>query len=697
MNRVKELIFQLLGKEPEAVVVTFLTGEAALAAAMFDEVRRIIPGRRHYAVSLGPCPLPDVEAVCLKPGSAWSLYRQLRARFGRFRIGMAPVLLSPAVEFQPLRRAAFLLAPRKILAYNTRMERRHLRLRAFIASLLFLRGVPVDRIFLRPSWLVPWKKDRTSEAGTWQTLEGRPSTEGRPRVAVLSPYFPYPLSHGGAVRIFNLLREAAREFDIVLFAFTEGEGPLESAPVLEFCSLVVLAPKPRYREPRWSTLRPPEVNEYRSKTMQTLWEGMCRELGITLRQVEYTQLASYGGEILVEHDITFDLYRQIRARRPSLACWWDWWRWRSFEVRALARARRAVVMSDKDAEMVRLAAGRKANPVVIGNGVDLGRFRPVLERPGERLLFIGSFRHFPNVVAYRFFVEQVWPLLRDRFPEMILTAVAGPEPELYCDMRQDDPRIRLLGFVRDVVPLYIETNLVIVPTLVSAGTNLKVLEAMAMERAVVSTPSGCAGLGLEHGKSVWVAGDAAGFAEGIATLIDSHSRRRSMALEARRIADERFDWSRLGELQRTLWRELADSPVRIRPAEERDIAALDRIQRSAPEAVLWDPHTYLSYDCRVAEAGGAVAGFLVCRTVSDDEHEVLSLVVAPEQRRRGIAAALMRSALSPLGGSWFLEVRESNAAARNLYRKLGFQDVALRMNYYQDTGETAVVMKRSSC
>jgi [ribosomal protein S18]-alanine N-acetyltransferase len=153
----------------------------------------------------------------------------------------------------------------------------------------------------------------------------------------------------------------------------------------------------------------------------------------------------------------------------------------------------------------------------------------------------------------------------------------------------------------------------------------------------------------------------------------------------------------LGEQQRGLWREFADCPVHIRPATERDIPALDRIQRASPEAVLWDPQTYLSYDCRVADVNGAVAGFLVCRTVTSDEHEVLSLVVAPEHRRRGIAAALLRSALSPTGGDWFLEVRQSNTAARNLYRKLGFQDVALRANYYQDTGETAVVMKLSSC
>ena len=61
----------------------------------------------------------------------------------------------------------------------------------------------------------------------WRVYEGRPCSAERRRVAVLSPYFPFPLSHGGAVRIYNLLREAAREFDIELFAFTDGEDELE--------------------------------------------------------------------------------------------------------------------------------------------------------------------------------------------------------------------------------------------------------------------------------------------------------------------------------------------------------------------------------------------------------------------------------------------------------------------------------------
>ena len=532
-QRIKRWLFGLLGKDPEAVVVTFHSGDPELCRRMEEEVRRLVPDRRHFAAT---------------PENWPELRRELR----RYRIGLAPVLLGAGPN--PLRRAAWRLAPRKILAYNSRLERLHLRLN--LSSFLFWRGVPLDRVHLRPWWWPFPKRERTVTPEGWRVLEGRACSPHRPRVAVLSPYFPFPLSHGGAVRIFHLLREMAREFDVELFAFTHGGAPPESAPVLEFCARVVLVEKPRYREPRWSTALPPEVYEFRSPAMRRAIVAERRAFGFQRLQVEYTQLAEYPGDVLVEHDVTFDLFGQIARRERTLAARWDFFRWRRFEQRAIRRFGRVVAMSEKDAELL----GPAAPAVVLANGVDLERFRPEPETPGERLLFIGSFRHFPNIAAYRFFTEQVWPLLRDKFPRMTVTVVCGADHLTYWRAFADSPeprpeeRIRMLGFVSDVRPLYVETNLAIVPTTVSAGTNVKVLEAMAMRRAVVSTTSGCAGLGMLHGHSVWVADTPEAFGAGIATLIGDPERREQIARAAELHAARNFDWRAIGERQRELLR-----------------------------------------------------------------------------------------------------------------------------------------------
>jgi polysaccharide biosynthesis protein PslH len=685
----KKFIFRLLGKDPEAIVVTFATGDPELAQRMFAEIQHLVPDRRHVLVEPGEFSVK----------STLEIYRQLRRRFRAYRIGQAALLLDRDPRYTALRRAAFLYSPTKILAYNARLERHHLSVGAAIASLLFVRGVALDRIFLRPKWikpwtLVPWKKDRSVHPSAVQEIEGRPLSPRRRRIAVVSPYFPFPLAHGGAVRIFNLLREMAGEFDIFLCAFRDAETAEDLRPVLDLCARVVLVDKPRYREPRWSTLAPPEVHEFHSPAMLRSLARIRAEYKIEAVQVEYTMLAPYAGDVLVEHDVTFALYRQIRDRSRGIAQRWDYWRWRRFETKWIRRYRKVVVMSEQDRALL-----AQPNVAVIPNGVDLDRFIPEIERPGQRLLFIGSFRHFPNIVAYRFFVDRVWPILREKIAGITLTVVAGPEPLLYwrsytgLSSIPPDPRIRLLEFVADVRPLYVEANLAIVPTLESAGTNLKVLEAMSMDRAVVSTSSGCAGLGLEHRLNVWIADQPGDFASAIETLLTDIDLRRRIADDGRVHAERNFGWRPIGAQQRALLRELMPPRVQIRPAAENDVPEITAIQQTAPESSQWLPRDYMAFECKVALLDGRITGFLISRGVADREREILNIAVHPDFRRLHVASELLRAELSRHPGVHFLEVRESNAAARRLYEGLGFQAVGERPAYYDNPPETGIVMR----
>jgi len=121
------------------------------------------------------------------------------------------------------------------------------------------------------------------------------------------------------------------------------ETVADFALVLEHCARIILVGKTRYREPRWSTLLPPEVHEFRSPAMQAAIDRVRREYKIEAVQVEYTMLAPYRGDVLVEHDITYELYRQVRNRSR-----WEYWRWRRFETNWIGRYRKVVVMSEQD-------------------------------------------------------------------------------------------------------------------------------------------------------------------------------------------------------------------------------------------------------------------------------------------------------------------------------------------------------------
>jgi glycosyltransferase involved in cell wall biosynthesis len=534
---IRDLIFKTLGLDPEAVVVVLRSGNHELAEEMVRCMRGLVPDRR-------------VIDFPLQQGSGIDIALDLSRRLRGFRVALAAVLFDGSLEGAAMRRAAWLIAPGRILAFNSRLERQHIRLTEWVASWLFLRGVPRDRIFLRPRWLAPFKSDRTVLPTCWSERGGRGFRPNFARVAVVSPYLPFPRAHGGAVRLEGLLREAARDADIVFFGFEDGQSEDDYNAVSAFCARVYSAAKPRYREPRWSTLLPPEACEFWNQDLDDALRREMAACGCSLLQGEYTQMARYRPDILVEHDVTEDLMRQVLDSSPSFAAWWDWRRWRSFERGALCRTWRVVFMSDKDR-----ALAPYARAAVIPNGVDLDRFRPCPQTSSRGVLFVGSFRHFPNVRAWRFFLEEIWPAL-DGIEGLRASVVAGPDPELYWPGSVPDPRITLHGYVADVRPLYEAAAVVVIPTLESAGTNLKALEAAAMGRAMVSTPSGVAGLGFVPGESVWLATGAAGFAAGVRALLCDPQSRARQAAAARAHVERNFGWEPLARRQVELWREL---------------------------------------------------------------------------------------------------------------------------------------------
>lgn len=416
-------------------------------------------------------------------------------------------------------------------------------------------------------------------------IDGRPFLPGRRRVALLAGSFP-------GVRVFHLLRQAACEFDVVLFASAGGDAA-GCEPLLEFCSRMVLCESP--------------------ETLRELWDRLPREWNAEARQVEGADMAPYGGDLLTAETI---------ERLPR--AWRDW-----RQHAARRRFRRVAAIPD---------------------GVDLDSHPPIPEPEGYRVSLSEADRDWV--------LERVWPRVAKRFPQAAL--VSSPA----------------------------EANVALRPA----------LEAMAMERAIVASPAAAEALGLQHNASAWIARDASASAEGIVTLLGDPELRRRLARAARRVVEERFDWKQIGALERGLLHEIVNRPPAIRPARKEDAAELDRIQRLSTEAILWEPLSYLTYDCRVADLGGRMAGFVVSRSLSPQESEILSLVVDPEVRRRGIGSLLMQEALGDRSvTTWYLEVRESNWRARNLYKKLGFEDISLRPAYYQDTGEPAVVMRLKPC
>lgn len=402
-------------------------------------------------------------------------------------------------------------------------------------------------------------------SGEAVSFPGRPRDAARPMVVVASPYVPFPLSHGGAVRMFNLMQGASAEFDQVLIAFCDRHEP-PAPEILALCTEVILVRR-EGSHLRPLTPRPDVVEEHDTPAFRAILREMIRKYQPDLVQLEFTQMGLYAHDcgatptLLVEHDVTLDLYAQLLRDHEDWETRQQLSRWQSFEHRAWRDVSCVVTMSEKDRSMVE-GARRVA---VLPNGVDLVRFRPVAVPPEpRRILFIGSFAHLPNLLALEFFLREAWPALAQA--GATLHIISGAKPEHYRELYQDrvkvdlsGPGIELEGFVSDVRKAYERATVVIAPLLASAGTNIKIMEAMAMGKAVVSTPAGINGLDLQPGSDVLVVQTGQEMAAAIQGLFDDPGRRQHMELAARHTVECHFSWDVIAAAQSRLYRDLMES------------------------------------------------------------------------------------------------------------------------------------------
>ncbi|MBK9167224.1 MAG: glycosyltransferase [Bryobacterales bacterium] len=389
----------------------------------------------------------------------------------------------------------------------------------------------------------------------------------KPIVLIVSPYLPFPLSHGGAVRMYNLMRRASTEWTPVLVSFSAAlDTP--APELLEICAEVVLV-RQQGTHLLPASHRPDVVEEFDSPAFHAAVRQTARKWRPAIAQCEFTQMAQYAADcgpaprILVEHDITFDLYEQLLRIEQSWETGRQLQRWRAFETSAWRDFDCVVTMSEKDRATVQ---GSRA--IALPNGVDLVRFQPSEEAPDPyRLLFIGSFAHLPNLLAVEFFLREVWPCLRDASPHLHI--IGGSRHDYFLDYYRDrvrvdlnQPGISVEGFVSDVRHAYGRAAVVIAPLVASAGTNIKIMEAMAMGKAIVTTSAGVNGLDLSDGVEARIADAPRDFAEAVLGLLRDVPARRQMEQNARAAAVARYDWDAIARAQSDLYRSLSPSGAR---------------------------------------------------------------------------------------------------------------------------------------
>ncbi|MDQ8045540.1 MAG: glycosyltransferase, partial [Patulibacter sp.] len=204
-----------------------------------------------------------------------------------------------------------------------------------------------------------------------------------------------------------------------------------------------------------------------------------------------------------------------------------------------------IAVSPDDAAL--LDASRLPPIHVVANGTDVAEpLLPPVDGAAPRLLFTGTMSHPPNRDGILWFAREVWPGLAAAHPELRLDVVGRAPVPAVVALGETDDRIEVTGGVPSMVPYYERATITIAPIFSGGGTRLKVLDALAAGRPLVTSTIGCEGIAVTDGQDVLVADEPAAFAASITRLLDAPGDRAALARAGRQLVEERYDWNTLG-------------------------------------------------------------------------------------------------------------------------------------------------------
>jgi polysaccharide biosynthesis protein PslH len=288
---------------------------------------------------------------------------------------------------------------------------------------------------------------------------------------------------------------------------------------------------------------------------------------------EWTPYAAYVKElfsvkkILSTHNIEADIWQRYYENETNrFRRWYIGEQWRKverFEHEALDWVDGALAVSELD--QTRLVQGRpELSIAVISNGVDLDYFRPAPQPESRKyLVFTGSMDWRPNQDAARYFVRDILPMLRKAKPDLEC-AFVGRSPPADIKNLARVPGVHITGTVDDVRPYVERAAVYVVPLRIGGGSRLKILEALAMGCAVVSTTVGAEGLDVVHERQVVLADDPQAFAAAVLRLLDDPERCRELAIQGRLLVEKQYGWDALSERFGSFVREIAKAEIPVR-------------------------------------------------------------------------------------------------------------------------------------
>src|SRR5258708_9377275 len=231
--------------------------------------------------------------------------------------------------------------------------------------------------------------------------------------------------------------------------------------------------------------------------------------------------------------------------------WFNWHEYHLVKQAEMERCRNAdLVLMTSERERHILKGLLPENLIeVVPNGVDSEAFSEIchVQEVPHQIIFTGTMNYYPNINAVLFFAQQCWPLIRAQVPDATWQIVGRNLPSA-VRLLAESPGVVVTGRVPDVRPHLAASAIAIAPLQIGSGTRLKILEAFAMRKAVVSTSVGYEGLSLVPGKHLIVADQPEEIAQAIVVLMNNPEMREALGTAGREAVETEYSWEWCGDL-----------------------------------------------------------------------------------------------------------------------------------------------------
>jgi glycosyltransferase involved in cell wall biosynthesis len=405
-----------------------------------------------------------------------------------------------------------------------------------------------------------------NDSAAYLTLKPRNSNL---RILWLKTELLHPVDKGGKIRTYNMLKELKRDHYITYVALDDGSAGIEAHErAQDYCHDLVSVPyhqRDKFSPGFYAELLlnlasrfPYAIKKYESASMRR--EIIERANGGTVDVVICDFLAPAINvprglscpAILFQHNVEAMIWkRHFEVQSNLLKKSYLRRQWRKverFEKEMCQRFDSVIAVSSEDRNQMREEYSIKAVSDV-PTGVDTDFFTPSGKEDIEphNVVFTGSMDWLPNEDAIRYYIDKILPIIRRSIPDATLTVVGRNSYPGLLELSKKDPSIVVTGRVEDVRPYMERAAAYVVPLRIGGGTRLKIFEAMAMEKAIVSTSVGAEGLPVTGGKELRIADTPETFAAAVVDLLMNPQLAKKVGQQAAQLVRERFGWNKVGK------------------------------------------------------------------------------------------------------------------------------------------------------